>query len=164
MKKMSVILLLISILSFSLHAAIGKDDLINSIKGRYILQTNEVGDIHFLIRSTGKLQVIKSDWFSLSESSDSYPSQMTIEQGDNGLLRGMPVAHLIFSEGSDEQEIDCHILLTAEQGWDGNRPSIRLLSSFILENDAPNEVASVISTKLTLLKYSVKSKKFILVK
>ncbi|PIK15078.1 hypothetical protein [Halobacteriovorax sp. JY17] len=163
--KIKFLILLCAILAcFNSSASIGKDDLIGAVKGRYILQTNEVGEIHFLIRSTGKLQVIKSDWYNLNESSDDYPAKMTIEQGDNGLLRGMPVAHLIFSEGADEQAIDCHLLLTAEQGWDGEGLTIRLLSSFALENDGPNEIASVLSTKLTLLKYSVSAKKFIPVK
>ncbi|WP_417335949.1 hypothetical protein [Halobacteriovorax marinus] len=163
MKVISFLFLTAFICTNSL-ASIGKGELIEAIKGRYILQTNEAGEIHFLIRSSGKLQVIKSDWYDSNESATTYPAKFTIEQGDNGLLRGMPVGHLIFSEGSDEQAIDFHLILTAEQNWNRENPSIRLLSSFALENDGPNEVATVLSTKLSLLKYSVKYKKFILLK
>mgnify|MGYP000471739318 CR=1 FL=1 len=164
MKVKFLVLLFSVVCCLSSEASMGRDDLVKSIRGSYILQTNEVGEIHFLIRSTGELQVIKSDWYSVSESTSKYPSKMSIERGDNGLLRGMPVAHLIFAEGADEQAIDFHLLITAEQGWSGGNPRVRLLSSFALENDGPNELATIISTKLLLLKYSKSAKKFIPVK
>ncbi|GEM_PF-5897120 len=161
----SLVIFFTLIMSFSASASIGKEDLVATIKGRYVLQTSESGDIHFLLRSSGKLEVVESDWYSSSESIASYPAKISIEQGDNGLLRGLPVAHLIFSEGSDEQVVDYHILLTAEQNWDRRDPVVRLLTTFVLENDGPNQVASVISKeKMKLLKYDSRSKKFIIIK
>lgn len=165
MKFKSLVLLLTLLVSFTSTASIGKEELIDAIKGRYTLQTSEFGDIVFLIRSTGKLQVIKTDWFNINDSADSYPAKISFQQGDNGLLRGVPTAHLIFSEGSDEQAIDYHLILTAEQSWDRRSPTVRFLSSFVLENDGPNQTSSVISTeKLTLLKYDSHSKTFTSVK
>lgn len=159
-----LLMILPFVLSLNTFASLDKEKLLETIKGRYILQTIESGEIQFLIRTSGKLEVIKSDWYDLGQAGEGYPSKFAIEQGDNGLFKGMPVAHLIFSEGSDEQALDYHIILTAQNDWASRGPVIRLLSSFALENDGPNELASIISTKLTLLKYSVKLKKFVLVK
>ncbi|WP_372656228.1 hypothetical protein, partial [Halobacteriovorax sp.] len=125
----------------------------------------EAGDVHFLLRSSGKLEVLQFDWYNSSESSVDFPAKIIIEQGDNGLLRGLPVAHLIFSEGSDELAIDYHVILTAEEQGDRRSPSIKLLTTFVLENDGPNHVASVISRgKMVLLKYDTDSKKYISIK
>lgn len=154
-------LLLLSLFAISLtsHSALNKEEVLKEIRGKYILQTNLTGEIHFVIRSSGALQVIKSDWYD-SDAGVSFPATMTINSGDNGMLRGLPVAHLTFSEGSDEQAIDYHILLTATQHWGNDGGEVKLLSKFALENDGPNQMASVVSTKLTLLKYNKITKKY----
>ncbi|OUR98462.1 hypothetical protein A9Q84_03365 [Halobacteriovorax marinus] len=163
MKTKLLLLLSFFFLSFSSFSSFDKEDVLKVIKGKYILQTNFSGEIHFVIRSSGKLQVVKTDWYD-GDANEQFPATISIEGGDNGMLRGLPVAHLLFSEGSDEQAIDFHLLLTASQYWGNEGAEVRLLSSFSLENDGPNETANIIQTKLTLLKYNKKTKKYVIVK
>lgn len=149
------IILLVSVLfsSFSIAAYFDKENFLDQVKGKYILQTEYIGEVVFLVRSSGEVQVLESD------ADEFLPVQTKISIGDNGMLRGLPILQIAFNSGSDEQAVDSYVLLTAEHNWDASKKT-SLLASFTVENDGPNNVASVLSKKLKLLKYNTTLKKY----
>ncbi|WP_127718193.1 hypothetical protein [Halobacteriovorax sp. HLS] len=157
MKLKSFLLLLTTILSFSSMGYFDKADFLDEVRGKYILQTEYIGEIVFLVRSSGQVQVIDSD------ADEFLPVQTQISIGDNGMLRGLPVLQISFNSGSDEQAVDSYVLLTAEHNWDATKKTT-LLASFTVENDGPNNVASVLSKKLKLLKYNSSLKKYVVLR
>lgn len=144
-----VFLLIVSVA----HAGVSKEDAISVLKGKYRISF-EGYTSYFLIRSTGKIQL-------LTEESE-------LEQGELYFIStsgvddhsGLPVAHLVFGLGSDEDTLNAHVLLVVDKDW-GVGTELKKIGSFTTFNDGPNDLGSTSQNNVKLEKYDSKSKKYI---
>ncbi|MCB0384757.1 MAG: hypothetical protein KDD43_05130, partial [Bdellovibrionales bacterium] len=76
-------------------------------------------------------------------------------------MSGLPVAHLVFGEGSDEEARDYHVLLTVQEDWgDDAKDEIAVVAIFETFNDGPNGYSSVDTASFKVKKYNKKTKKY----
>lgn len=143
--------------SLSTFAAMSAQDVIKAVKGRYTV-TFEGTDYSFLLRSSGDVNLLTQD--QSVHSAEVLLAYTSSSFGPDGL----PVVHVTFLEGSDEDSRDFHLLLTAEQDW-GSGYEIKLITAFSTFNDGPNDYSSYEGKfDPKLKKYNTKTKKYDLIK
>lgn len=121
------------------------------LAGRYKLVVERGPSIQFLLRSSGAIELIGSQDFTASVTSN-------FSSTDFG-LDGLPVVHVVIGEGSDEDWKDYHVILTAEQ--DGKLSKLVVLALFSTFNDGPNEISSANKGGLKLYKFDKSTDKFL---
>ncbi|MCB0365473.1 MAG: hypothetical protein H6624_19640 [Bdellovibrionaceae bacterium] len=143
--------------SFSAFASLDQDEVIKGLSGRYILEIDSDTALHFLIRSNGNVQVLnQNDEFEYTKGDISLMNS----DSDWG-MSGLPVAHLVFGEGSDEEARDFHILMTVQQDWgDDAKDEIAVIAVFETFNDGPNGYSSADTASYKVKKYNKKTKKY----
>ncbi|MBH47389.1 MAG: hypothetical protein CME71_04395 [Halobacteriovorax sp.] len=152
MKKLLIALsLLFSSVSF---AALDQDDVINAMAGQWSMSL-EGEQIKFLVRSTGEISII-------SRNHDYVTATLSFAGSNvDWQINGLPVAHIIITEGSDEDVRDVHFLVTAIE-YD-EEISLKKLAVFSTFNDGPNDFSDVDSWS-NFKKYDPKTKKWLEVK
>tara|TARA_R110000868_G_scaffold61524_3_gene186959 strand:+ start:10326 stop:10784 length:459 start_codon:yes stop_codon:yes gene_type:complete len=152
MKKLLIALsLLVSSVCF---ASLDQDDVINAMAGQWSMSL-EGEQIKFLVRSNGEISII-------SRNHDYVTATLSFSGSNvDWQINGLPVAHIIISEGSDEDVRDVHFLVTALQYDD--EISLKKLAVFSTFNDGPNEFSDADSWS-NFKKYDPKSKKWLEVK
>ena len=152
--KKTLFFLLTLIFSFNTFANLDESDVIDALKGRYLISM--AGENHvFLLRSSGAVQLIDQEGeIDAAEINYSYSTE-------SWSMNGLPVAHITFLHASDEQARDYHILLTVEQDWSSSEKTIRLIHAFTTYNDGPNE-NSYFEGEFSpeLKKYSTETKRY----
>tara|TARA_R110000868_G_scaffold159516_8_gene388407 strand:+ start:726 stop:1184 length:459 start_codon:yes stop_codon:yes gene_type:complete len=152
MKKLLIILAML--FSVNTFAALDGEDVTKAMAGQWSMSLNGE-QVKFLLRSNGDIKIISSnhDYVSASLSFSGSSSDWQ--------MNGLPVAHIIISEGSDEDVRDVHFLVTALQ-YD-EEITLKKLASFSTFNDGPNEFSDAESWS-NFKKYDPKSKKWLEVK
>lgn len=141
------------LLSLSAYASMSAQDVINQVKGRYVA-TFEGTEYTFLLRSSGDVNLLTQD--ESVHSAEVLFAYTSSPWGPDGL----PVLHVTFLEGSDEDSRDFHLLLTVEKGW-SNDYEIKLITAFTTFNDGPNDVSSYEGKfDPKLRKYNAQTKKY----
>lgn len=157
MKK--IIVLLSLLFSMSSWASLNQEQSLKVLKGRYQLQV--AGEtLNFVIRSKGTVLMLAS-------SLDYINGELQFTGSSNSIgPDGLPIANIVFSDGSDEETRDFHLLLTVEQDWSGEDHEIKLVTFFSTFNDGPNDYSSFEGTykKPSLKKYNIKTKKYEVIK
>mgnify|MGYP003675425310 CR=1 FL=1 len=151
-----LILMMSLLLSSSVFASLSQEDVQKAIAGQWSVNFEGVR-VKFLIRSSGDISVISSDHYTY----------LTADLGFSGSnadwrINGLPVAHIILAEGSDEDVRDVHFLITAI--GEGDDIQLKKLAAFSTFNDGPNEFSDAESGWSALKKYDAKSKKWIEIK
>ena len=148
--------LMVMFFGITANASLGQDEVHDVIKGRYILQLDEDSAFSFLIRSSGAIQVLNDDEYEYVKG-EMFFVGTTSEWGMNGL----PVAHLVFGDASDEEASDMHVLITVQQEWSADgKNEIKVVSTFSTFNDGPNGYSMVEAANYKLKKYNKKTKKY----
>lgn len=147
MKKL--ILLLAFLSSLNVFAALNEDDVLRVMVGQWSVSMDS-GDVKFVIRSNGDINVVSSAHVEYVSATLTF-NNSTSDWGMNGL----PVAHLILSEGSDEDVRDIHLLVTGLQ--EGESVRLKKLAAFGTFNDGPNEYSDI-ELGSRFKKYDPKSK------
>ena len=149
--------LLVMFVGFTASASLGQDDVHKGIVGKYILQVDNDSAISFLIRSSGKIQVLnQNDQYE-------YVSGEMIFAGSNNDwgMSGLPIAHIVLGDSSDEEARDFHILITVQQEWDEDaKDVIVVVGMFETFNDGPNGYSMAEGASYKLKKYNKKTKKY----
>lgn len=147
-----LVLVTAMLFSISAFASLSAQDVIKTLKGRYQIVLDGT-NYTFLIRSSGDVQVLTQDEVERAELVFAYTSS-------SWGMDGLPVAHLTFLTGSDEDSKDYHVLLTVEEDWSGPHV-IKLITTFSTFNDGPNEMSNYLGQfNGQLKKYSTKTKKY----
>jgi hypothetical protein len=133
MKKF--ILILLSLYSFSSFSSLEREQVLGLLSGQWSAKIDS-GEVKFLIRSSGDISVISNAHRNYVRAKVSF-NHSESSWGMNGL----PVAHIILSEGSDEDVRDTHLLVTGLQ--EGQDIKIKRLAAFSTFNDGPNEYSDV---------------------
>lgn len=135
------------------YASMSAQEVVTELKGRYSATFNGE-NYNFLLRSSGDVNLLtQSGYVSEAEYLLAYT-------GNSIGPDGLPVVHLTFLEGSDEESRDFHILLTVEKEWDGSH-TVRLIHAFTTFNDGPNDYSSFEGPfDPKLKKYNAKTKKY----
>ena len=131
----TMIALLFATLSFTSQAALNQDDVLKALVGQWSVKMDS-GDVKFLVRSNGDVQIISNAHREYVSAKLSFNSS-TSDWG----MDGLPVAHLILSEGSDEDVRDIHLLVTGLQ--DGDNVRVKKVAAFNTFNDGPNEFSDI---------------------
>ena len=144
------------LLSLSSFASLGQEDVQKAIAGQWSVRFEGVS-VKFLIRSNGDISVLSSEHYDYLTASLSFSGS-----DEDWRMNGLPVAHIILSEGSDEDVRDVHFLVTAI--GEGEDITLKKLASFSTFNDGPNEFSDAEQGWSSFKKYDAKSKKWIEIK
>ena len=152
MKKFIIALsLLFSSVSF---ASLDQEDVITAMAGQWSMSF-EGEQVKFLVRSNGEISII-------SRNHDYVTATLSFTGSNvDWQLNGLPVAHIIITEGSDEDVRDVHFLVTAIK-YD-EEISLKKLAVFSTFNDGPNDFSDADSWS-NFKKYDPKTKKWLEVK
>lgn len=144
-------------LTFALnsHASLNQEDVTKALAGQWSMSMDS-GTVKLLVRSSGEISVISSTYHNYVSASLSFSGS-----DEDWRINGLPVAHFIISEGSDEDVRDVHFMVTALQ--DGNDISLKKLAVFTTFNDGPNDFSDADSWS-NFKKYDPKTKKWIEIK
>jgi len=153
MKILKILLTISLFFSASLFANLDKEGVLGILKGKYKVD----GDYRFsfVIRSSGNVMFFDKD--------DEYATGNLFMAHSDGEwdFTGLPVAHLVFGSGSDEDTRDIHIILAAvRDGFSGSTDEIHLMGAFETFNDGPNGYSSAKLLKIKLNKYDKTSKRY----
>lgn len=134
MKKL--ILLLTVLLSFQAHASLNQEDVLKLMVGQWSVKIG--GDeVKFVIRSSGDVMIVSN------AHRDYVRAQLSFSYSTSSFgMDGLPVAHLILTEGSDEDVRDVHLLATGLQDGE-NSVRFKKLATFGTFNDGPNEYSDI---------------------
>ena len=154
MKKLIVMASLL--LSFNSLASLNQEDVGKAIAGQWSVKLDG-SQVKFLIRSNGDIRVLSSSSYTSIGASISFSGS-----DEDWRMNGLPVAHIILTNGSDEDVRDVHFLVTAI--GEGEDLSLKKLATFSTFNDGPNEFADAEEGWSSFRKYDAISKKWIEVK
>lgn len=144
------------LLSLNAFASLNQEDVQKAMAGQWSVRF-EGTTIKFLVRSSGDISVITQQHYGAVEAS------LTFSGSDSDWrMNGLPVAHIILSDGSDEDVKDVHFLVTAI--GEGEDLKLKKLASFSTFNDGPNEFSDAEQSGSSLKKYDAKTKKWIEIK
>jgi hypothetical protein len=134
------------------YASMSAQEVVTAVKGRYSA-TFDGQNYSFLLRSSGDVNLLTQGGY-VSEA------EFLLAYSGNSIgPDGLPVVHLTFLEGSDEESRDFHILLTVEK--DFNEYEVKFIHAFTTFNDGPNDYSSFEgSFDPKLKKYNTKTKKY----
>lgn len=152
----SFILILSLVFSFNSFAALDSAQVNEKIKGQYRISVEE-NNFSFVIRSNHEVMM-------LDESDSVQKGELFFVHNENdGGPDGLPVAHLVFINSSDEESQEIHILMTVVQE-DEQTTNLRLINAFTTFNDGPNGTSEFSPATISLQKYNKQTKKFEAVK
>lgn len=151
-----LILMASLLLSLNSFASLNQEDVQKALAGQWSVKFEGV-TVKFLIRSSGDISVLSSEHYDYMSASLSFSGS-----DEDWRMNGLPVAHIILSEGSDEDVRDVHFLVTAV--GEGEDIQLKKLALFNTFNDGPNEFSDAEQGWSAFKKYDAKTKKWIEIK
>ena len=153
--KWMIVLLALTLVQSQAFAEVSDAHAMNKAAGVYKLSIEGAflgSEVNFELNRKGQVVSAETDQEKIT-------GKHVLVRTTDGLLKGLQVYHLVFGEGSDEEQHDVHAIMSFDEDQSEGHLTLKLVSVFEAINEGPNNASSVrILNKATLSKESESGK------